>query len=84
MAINTLTSNGVIRELASRYLQGGGYCRLLWNSETEEISLEVKDRENDFTVRDIPNDSALDAWHHPYAYAEWTLKTGKDRFHAAA
>jgi hypothetical protein len=82
MTVNTVTENGVIRELAFRS-DAGGSVRLLWDSSTEEISLEVKDKNSEFTVRDIPADSAMDAWHHPYSYAEFQLKTGKTRRVAA-
>lgn len=84
MAINTITENGVIRELASRYLQGnGGKCELFWNSETEEISLRVSDGPDEFEVRDIPKDAALDAWNHPYAYADFVLTSGRNSRKAA-
>lgn len=83
MGINTLTDNGIIRELAMRS-DAHGMIGLYWNSETEEISLVVKTDSEDFTVSDIPADAALDAWNHPYAYAELNLKTGKTRFNVAA
>jgi hypothetical protein len=83
MTVNTRTDNGVIRELAIR-ADAHGTIGLYWNSETEEISLVVKTDSEDFTVSDIPKDSALDAWNHPYAYAEWALKTGKSRLNVAA
>jgi hypothetical protein len=84
MPVNTRTSNGVIRELALRHTQGGGTVALYWNSETEEITLKVKNATDDFILSGIPKDSALDAWNHPYAYADHVLKTGREHFHAAA
>jgi hypothetical protein len=84
MSVNTRTKNGVIRELAIRYMDGGGTVALYWNSETEEISLAVTTPSDDFTVGNIPPDAALDAWNHPYAYADYVLKTGKSRLNAAA
>jgi hypothetical protein len=76
MSVNTLTDNGVIRELAIRH-SWDGFVGLYWNSETEEISLRVKTGADDFEVHEIPQDAALDAWNHPYAYAETCLKTGR-------
>lgn len=82
MSVNTITANGVIRELAIRQ-NADGYVALYWNSETEEISLKVVQQGDDFTVGNIPPDQALDAWNHPYAYADYVLKTGKSRRVAA-
>lgn len=65
-----------LRELALR--QNDGVCvTLWWNASTDEISLSVKSESEDFTVRDIPHNSALDAWNHPYAYADFMLKSGR-------
>ena len=83
MSVNTVTPNGLIRELAIRQYANETVA-LYWNSETDEISLHVKNGENDFIVNDVPKDSALDAWHHPYAYADWVLKTGKSRLENVA
>jgi hypothetical protein len=83
MSVNTLTPNGLIRELAIRH-NSDGYVALYWNSETEEITLRVVQGSDDFSIRDIPPTSALDAWNHPYAFADHALKTGRmDYSHAA-
>jgi hypothetical protein len=76
MAINTPTNNGVIRELAIRHTDGGTIT-LYWNSATEEITLEVKTSGSNFSISDVPKDSALEAWNHPYAFADHALKTGR-------
>jgi hypothetical protein len=76
MAINSRNKNGeLIRELANRPILGGsgGFVALYWNSESEEIFLHVEDGEDNFDVRDIPKDRALDALNHPYAYADAAL-----------
>lgn len=83
MSVNTITENGLIRELALREY-ADETVGLYWNSETDEISLRVKTGLDDFVVNDIPADQALEAFNHPYAYAEWVLKTGKSRLENVA
>ncbi len=78
MSVNTKTENGVIRELAIRRMEGGGTVALYWSSKDQEISLKVECPGDEFTVRKIPWDCALDALEHPYAYAALALN-GKGR-----
>jgi len=79
MSVNTVTENGLIRELALREC-ADGFVALYWNSETEEISLRVSLKADDFTISDIPPEKALEAWNHPYAFADYALKTGRMDF----
>ena len=83
MSINTLTDHGLIRELARRD-SADGSVRLTWNSETEEITLEVRLLSCDFTVDNVPPADALEAFNHPFAYGDWALKTGKAKYSAVA
>ena len=65
----TATRNRV-RELAER-TSNGTQMRLLWLQGTRELWVEVSERDLDVTIV-IPTapERALDAFHHPYAYAE--------------
>jgi hypothetical protein len=58
-----------IRELAER-TSNGRLIRLCWLEGTRELWVEVWEPELDMTI-EIPADPdcALDAFHHPYAYA---------------
>jgi hypothetical protein len=58
-----------LRELAHRN-QDGLEVTLLWNARTNEVSVEVADNRNEsgFAFA-VGASSALDAFHHPYAYA---------------
>ena len=56
------------RELAYRN-QNGLKVRLLWDSRSNEVSVEVIDQLDDSGFRlPIAGHLALDAFHHPYAY----------------
>jgi len=77
MSVDT-SVNSSIRELAIRQ-NSGTTVALFWNSETEEIFLTVENSSESFEVREIPHPSALDAWNHPYAYADHMLKSGRSR-----
>ena len=48
----------------------GLHVSLLWRRETNTVSISVVDepRGDAFEV-EVPNDQALDAFHHPYWYA---------------
>ena len=58
-----------IRELAER-MSNGTVVRLYWRQGTSELWVEVCELEFDVTIV-IPTepDRALEAFHHPYAYA---------------
>jgi len=46
------------------------HVRLLWWPVDDRISIEVVDEaRGDSFALVVPNDRALDAFHHPYAYA---------------
>jgi hypothetical protein len=65
--MTTITTRA--REL-DRRSQDGLEVTLLWDPQTNEVSVDVVDdrHENSFTLTVDPG-SALDAFHHPYAYA---------------
>ena len=69
MAEATTPTRKRIRELAER-TSNGTLMRLLWLQGTRELWVEVYEPELDVTIV-IPAepDSALEAFHHPYAYA---------------
>ena len=58
-----------IRELAER-TSNGTRIRLYWRQGTRDLWVEIWEPELDVTI-EIPADPerALDAYHHPYAYA---------------
>jgi YD repeat-containing protein len=61
--------NANARELAHRE-QDGLEVTLLWDARSNSVSIEVIDRrdESGFLLP-VAGDCALDAFHHPYAYA---------------
>jgi hypothetical protein len=66
----TPMSHPAHRELAYRN-QNGLEVRLLWDSRSNEVSVEVIDQLDDSGFRlPIAGHLALDAFHHPYAYAQ--------------
>jgi len=66
-----------VRELSHRFNDGID-VRLLWDSVTDRVSIVVHDqRRQQFLRFEVDSDRALDAFHHPYAYA------GGDLRHAA-
>jgi hypothetical protein len=69
------TTTMAIRELDRRY--GDGIeVRLLWNPHTDEVTVAVEDeRSGEAFVLDVPGCDALEAFTHPYAYAQ------RGRFH---
>jgi hypothetical protein len=57
------------RELAHRE-QDGLEVTLLWDPRSNDVSVEVVDARDDTFVRiPVAGRFALDAFHHPYAYA---------------
>jgi hypothetical protein len=58
-----------IRELAERS-SSGTRVRLLWRQGTTVLWVEVRSPDTDQALAIlVPPDRALDAFHHPYAYA---------------
>jgi hypothetical protein len=67
----TLTSPAIDwRELAAR--RGDGLeVTLMWSPATGSVQLSVLDvRSGALLVRDVPRDAAMDAFAHPFVYAE--------------
>ena len=63
-------SHSARRELAHRN-QNGLEVTLLWDPRSNEVSVEVVDQLDDSGFRlPIAGHLALDAFHHPYAYAQ--------------
>ena len=63
-------SHAARRELAYRN-QNGLEVTLLWDPRSNEVSVEVIDHLDDSGFRlPIAGHLALDAFHHPYAYAQ--------------
>ena len=65
-AIETMT------ELQTRSFDGID-VRLLWSAEDRRVAVAVDDAKTgeSFVVEVRQGDSALDAFHHPFAYAAW-------------
>jgi len=58
-----------VHELAHRK-SDGIEVRLLWNSQTDRVSVTVRDeRSGEGFELDVDSPDALAAFHHPYAYA---------------
>ncbi|HJR93908.1 MAG TPA: hypothetical protein VJ807_00620 [Gaiellaceae bacterium] len=58
-----------VRELAERSASGTR-VRLLWRQGTRQLWVEVREPGTDHTLAILaPPERALDAFHHPYAYA---------------
>lgn len=58
-----------VRELAER-TSGGTRVRLLWRRGTRQVWVELSQGADDEAlVILVPSERALDAFHHPYAYA---------------
>ena len=63
-------SHAAVKELAHRN-QNGLEVTLLWDPRSDEVSVEVVDHLDDSGFRlPIAGHLALDAFHHPYAYAQ--------------
>jgi hypothetical protein len=57
------------RELAER-ASNGTQVRLLWRQGTRQLRVEVREPDRDPTLANpVQPERALDAFHHPYAYA---------------
>jgi hypothetical protein len=62
---------GEIRELDHR--TGDGIeVTLLWNARTKGVFVSVAEREGSTLEFEVPPHDALEAFHHPYAYAAHT------------
>ena len=63
-------SQTAARELAYRN-QNGLEVTLLWDPDSNEVSVEVIDQLDESVFRlPVAGHLALDAFHHPYAYAQ--------------
>jgi hypothetical protein len=61
--------NASLRELAHRE-QDGLEITLFWDARSNKVSIEVVDQRHESSfLLPVAGDSALDAFHHPYAYA---------------
>jgi hypothetical protein len=69
MTVDTLQS---MRELDRRH-SDGIHVRLLWSEPDNRVAVAVADAKTGdaFVVEVRDGDSALDVFHHPYAYAAW-------------
>jgi hypothetical protein len=57
-----------LRDLAERR-SGGAIVTLLWDPRRDQVMLRYVDvRSGDSFVVDVPNDAALNAFHHPHVY----------------
>ena len=63
-------SRATLKELAYRN-QNGLEVTLLWDPRSDEVSVEVLDHLDHSGFRlPIASHQAMDAFHHPYAYAQ--------------
>jgi len=64
------TAVNAIEELAVRE-SDGVHVSLLWERATDRVVVFVEDHKLDetFVLRVLSDESALDVFHHPYAYA---------------
>ena len=61
--------NANLRELAQRE-QDGLKITLFWDARSNDVSLEVVDQRDESSfLLPVAGHCALDAFHHPYAYA---------------
>jgi hypothetical protein len=56
------------RELAERW-SNGTQVRLLWRHGTSRLWIEVREPDDRLLAIPVQPERALDAFHHPYAYA---------------
>jgi hypothetical protein len=69
MASHTTTTEIGVHELARR-TNDGIEVRLLWNSQTDRVSVTVQDeRSGEGFELQVDSTDALEAFHHPYVYA---------------
>jgi hypothetical protein len=59
-----------IRELDHR-ASDGIEVRLLWDAETKDVLVSIVERDSVGFEFQVPATDALDAFHHPYAYAAY-------------
>ncbi len=57
-----------VRELAER-ASNGTHVRLLWRQGTRQLWVEVREADDRVLAIPVQPERALDAFHHPYAYA---------------
>jgi hypothetical protein len=60
------------RELDSRTNIHGELVRLVWNSETDCVEIELSDEDGNVRTAAVPAHRALDAFRHPYLYVDPT------------
>jgi predicted metal-dependent phosphoesterase TrpH len=66
---STITTHTQRRELAHR-VSNGIEVSLFWGPASGEVVVEVVDHSSEhFFELSVPSECALDAFHHPYAYA---------------
>jgi hypothetical protein len=69
MALMNTTSEGTIRELASRERDGLAVI-LFWHEAEDSVTVSVADsRTGDRFELAVKSERALDAFYHPFAYA---------------
>jgi hypothetical protein len=66
----------MIRELDHRASDGID-VRLLWNAETKAVLVSVAERDGTSFEFQVPPADALQAFHHPYAYAHALQGNGR-------
>jgi hypothetical protein len=61
-----------MRELHSR-INDGIHVRLLWRKDDDRVVVAVDDAKSgeSFVLNVKRHESAMDVFHHPYAYAAW-------------
>jgi hypothetical protein len=65
-----LESRIAVRELDHR-VGDGIEVTLLWNAETKDVLVSVAERDGLGFEFQVPPTDALEAFHHPYAYAAY-------------
>jgi hypothetical protein len=79
-----MTDTTTQRELAHR-AHDGLEVTLLWDPRSNTVSIDVVDDRNECSFsRRIPQDCALDAFHHPYVYAPAWMVVSAPRGRASA
>jgi len=69
MTLSTTTHMLEVHELARRKSDGID-VRLLWNSQTDRVSVTVRDERSGETFElEVDSSDALAAFNHPFAYA---------------
>jgi hypothetical protein len=73
--MSALSERTTVRELDGR-TSDGIEVRLLWNSETDHLSVAVEDgRSGEAFELEVDSAEALAAFHHPYAYVNRATPT---------